>query len=174
MVRLRLGAGLALLLVWVATMGARCTDPSSSPIGAGGTLVLPITGPAVALPAKATVRVSPNPWVKVLYSGRTALTILVTTPALPTNAPVANVPIEVSITPGQDKGVTSLFDLGINPVTGGRVVGTQVVGATDARGVFPLGVKATADGDEDVITIVVDPKGAASQTITLKYSTRIP
>jgi hypothetical protein len=135
--------------------------------------------PAVTIPPGSTASVTPAAITAVNTTG-TVVTVKVDRQGI---NPIQGVPVQVRLTPGSDAGMTSYLDVGPNAAGTGRIVGFGIDGYTDpasSSGAVDLTFKviATMNGDEDIMTIVVNPNGAVpglqEKSFTFNYTTSKP
>jgi hypothetical protein len=159
--------GFVVVVVVVVVAVVVLRKPKKSPVGSGGVLRPPVP-PAVPLPANALVDITPKRFPDTVDD--TGVWVGVTTKA--SGSAIRGVSVKVRIGPGGDGGVSSEIDIGTNPSTGGRWVGSGLDSATDQNGVCSFTLRATADGDDE-ITITVDPGGAQQYDVSYSYETEI-
>ena len=162
-------AGILILWWWLRK---KLKTPTPSPIPVAGIITVPVSG-LTSLPPTSSVRITPSPIPTPVNS--TGITVNIT--VLVGGSPVPNVPVEVRIAPGIDAGVTSLIDIGPDPVTGNNRVGSGLDSATGADpsnpGSLSFTLRATGNGDEDVMTITVGTWGRKYEE-SFSYDTVIP
>ena len=129
------------------------------------------------IPPGSKVVVKPDPFPATVSTAGVAVSIAVNAQV---GVPIAGVPVTVRIDPGSDAGVSSLMR-GVIPPSGPSWIGTGVDGATDpanAIGDLNFTLSATVDGDEDMMTIVINPGGAVpglqEKRIEIRYATTNP
>ena len=156
-------AGVAAISGIAYGIGRLWWHPKPTPIGPSGTLDLravngtgrspiPAGAPAVAI----TGVPIPSPL------GRGGTTVTITTFSA-IGQTVADIPIDVSVQVGADGVQTSILDFGPDPSGVGKLVGTTVLTATDNIGSLSFIVRSTMVGDDDDLSIIVDPPRRGEQ-----------
>jgi hypothetical protein len=159
------------LIVWGVAYGVGrwIWRPKPSPIGPGGTIDLRGGAGRSQIPAGApAVKITGVPIASPL--GRTGVTVTVTTYSA-IGQVVADIPIDVAVEVGTDSVQTSMLDFGPDPNGVGRLVGTRALAVTDNVGLLSFVVRSTRPGDDDDLSIVVDPPRRGEQG-PWHYSTR--
>jgi hypothetical protein len=150
-------AGGAAVAAAAGAVGRKIWKPGPTPIGAAGHVdVRAANGSGViALPPGApTPTVAPDPFPGVVVAG--AATSVTVTTMNASGQPLGDVAVDLTVGAGNDGVHTSLIDFGT--VTGvGTTVGSVVKTATDANGQLKFLLFSTGQGDQDTLTIHVDP-----------------